>query len=352
MSAARTAAGVLLALATTPILAGAQERFTVAGERVVVFDVAGNVSIVAGTGSSVVVEVTRGGGDAGQLKVETGPFHSAQSLRVIFPGNRIVYPRDRGHGEYRTEMWVRDDGSFGGGDRGEEGRRVTIRSEGDGLEAWADLRIMVPAGKRVSVNIGVGRVDATNVDGNLDLDTSSGNVTASGITGSLNIDTGSGDVRVTTVSGDLSVDTGSGNVGFTNATSGSINIDTGSGDVIGTTMKATDLSVDTGSGNIELRGVSATRLSLDTGSGDVEVDLLTDTDDVTVDTGSGNVTIGVPANFGSAIDIETSSGDVETDLTIQVTRRSQERILGRVGDGQGRLHVETGSGNVTLRGSR
>ena len=350
MSAARTAAGVLLALAATPLIAAGQERFTLAGERVIVFDLAGNVSVVAGTGSGVVVEVTRGGADAGQLKVETGPYHSAEGLRVIFPGNRIVYPRERHQGNYRTEMRVRDDGSFGG--MSDEGRRVTIQSSGDGLEGWADLRILVPPGKRVSVNIGVGRLDATNVNGKLDLDTSSGDVSAEGITGSLNIDSGSGEVRVTTVSGDLSIDTGSGNVGFSNATGDRIHVDTGSGDVTGTTMKATDLSVDTGSGNIELHGVSATSLSLDTGSGDVEVDLLTDTDDISVDTGSGNVTIEVPANFGSAIDIETSSGDVDTDLAIQVTRRSQERLVGRVGDGQGRLYVETGSGNVTLRGRR
>ena len=346
-AAARTAAGVLLALALTPVLMQAQERFTIAGERVILFTLAGNVSVVAGTGNSVVVEVARGGEDAGQLRVETAPFHSAQALRVVFPGNRVVYARERGS-EYRTEVWVREDGSFGGSNR-DDGRRVTIRSSGDGLEAWADLRVVVPPGKRVSVNIGVGRVDASNVNGSLDLDTHSGNVSADRITGSLNIDTGSGDVTVTTVNGDLSVDTGSGNVGLTGATSRSINIDTGSGDVTGTTMKATDLSIDTGSGNIRLREVSATSLSLDTGSGDVEVNLLTDTDDINVDTGSGNVTIAVPANFGSAIDIETSSGEVDTDLTIQVTRRSQERLMGRIGDGQGRLHVETGSGNVTLR---
>lgn len=347
MSAARTAAGLIIALAATPMLAVAQERFTLDHERVIIYDLVGNVAVVAGTGSSVVVEITRGGSDAGQLKVETGPLHSAQSLRVIFPGSRFVYPRNR-DGNYRTEMWVRDDGTFGGGDRGSGGRRVMIRSDGDGVEAWADLKVMVPRGKTVSINVGVGRVDATNVNGNLDLDTSAGNVTAEGITGNLSVDTGSGNVDVSTVSGVLSVDTGSGNVGVSDATGASINIDTGSGDVTGTTIKSSDLTVDTGSGNIKLRAVSATTLSLDTGSGDVEIELLSDTEDVTVDTGSGNVTIGVPPSFGSSVDIETSSGDVDTDLSIQVTRRSQERLVGRVGDGQGRLHVETGSGNISL----
>jgi lia operon protein LiaG len=350
MLTARTAAGIALALALTPLAARGQERVTLTGDRVVLFDLAGNVSVVAGTGNSVVVEITRGGDDAARLKVESGPFHSTQALRVIFPGDRIIYRRERG-GEYHSEMWVREDGTFGGGDHDGDGHRVQIRSSGDGLEAWADLRVMVPPGKRVSVNIGVGRIDASNVNGDLDLDTSSGNVSAERIRGSLNVDTGSGDVTVTTVDGDLSIDTGSGNVRFTGATSGNINVDTGSGDVTGTTVRSTDLSVDTGSGNILLGAVTAPSLRLETGSGDVEVDLLSDTDDINVETGSGNVTIGVPANFGSAIDVETSSGDVSTEMTITVTRRSEDRLIGRIGDGQGRLHVETGSGDVTLRES-
>lgn len=350
MLTARSAAGIALALALTPLPARSQERVTLTGDRVVLFDLAGDVSVVAGTGNSVVVEITRGGDDAGRLRVESGPFHSAQGLRIIFPGNRIIYPRERG-GSYNSEMWVREDGSFGGGDHGGDGRRVQIRSRGDGLEAWADLRVMVPPGKRVSVNLGVGRIEASNVNGDLDLDTSSGNVSAERIRGSLNVDTGSGDVTVTMVDGDLSIDTGSGNVRFTGATSDNVNIDTGSGDVTGTTVRSTDLSVDTGSGNIVLGAVTAPSVRLETGSGDVEVDLLSDTDDINVETGSGNVTIGVPADFGSAIDVETSSGDVSTEMTITVTRRSEDRLIGRIGDGQGRLHVETGSGDVTLRES-
>jgi DUF4097 and DUF4098 domain-containing protein YvlB len=71
-----------------------------------------------------------------------------------------------------------------------------------------------------------------------------------------------------------------------------------------------------------------------------------------VDTGSGNVTIGVPSGFGSAVNLSTSSGDVETDVDIQVTRRGRQHLVGRIGDGQGRMTIETGSGNVTIKASR
>jgi DUF4097 and DUF4098 domain-containing protein YvlB len=345
-----------LAVAASPLLAQSPERFTVSGNRVAIYNLVGSISVGPATGSSVTVEVTRQGADGRQLRVETGPIEGRETLRVIYPEDDIVYGDEHWNG--RAEMYVRDDGTFGGGwdDRGrnrDRGRRVYVKSRGEGLRAYADLRILVPAGKDVGIFIGIGELSASNVDGDIRLDATSGNVTAEGMRGTLFVDTGSGNVEVTDVEGtELNIDTGSGDVRVTGARSGDVNIDTGSGTVTGTTLTTTDLSIDTGSGNIELTGVHATSLSMDTGSGDVDIDLLTDTDDISVDTGSGDVTIGVPSGFGSAVDLSTSSGDVETDVEIQVTRRGRQHLAGRIGDGQGRMMIETGSGNVTIRASR
>jgi lia operon protein LiaG len=347
-------AGLMVAATVSPLSAQSPERFTVTGNRVAIYNLVGAITVGPGTGSDVTVEVTRKGADGSQLRIETGPIGGSETLRIIFPGDEIIYGNQDWNG--RTEMYVRDDGTFGGGwdrrDR-ERGRRVNLRSRGDGLEAYADLRVMIPAGKEVGVFIGLGQLDASNVNGTIRLDASSGNITAERMRGSLLVDTGSGNVDVSNVEGsELNIDTGSGDVRVTGAMSTDVNIDTGSGNVTGTTITATDLSVDTGSGNIELRSVKATSLNMDTGSGDVDVALLSDTDDIMVDTGSGNVTISVPAGFGSAVNLSTSSGDVETDIDIQVSRRGRQHLVGRIGDGQGRMTVETGSGNVTIRGSR
>lgn len=343
-------AATLLVLTPAGLVAQTPERFTVGGDRIAVYDLAGEISVVPGNGSDVVVEVTRVGRDAGQLKVETSPIRNVQTLRIIYPEDRIIYRQQNWGG--RTEFTVRDDGTFGGGDSERGGRRVQIRSSGDGLEAHANLRVMVPPGKRVAINIGVGSLDASNVDGQISLDAASADISADHMHGSLNIDTGSGNVTVTTVDGDLSVDTGSGDVKISGATGSEITIDTGSGNVIGSDFRSTHVNVDTGSGNIELTGVTAPNLSLDTGSGDVEVTLASDTDQLSVDTGSGNVTIGVPANFGSTVDLDTSSGEVDSDVAIQITRRGRQHLTGKIGDGQGRMDIETGSGDVNIRSVR
>ena len=56
----------LAALAAAPLAAGAQAtaastRYTLAGDSVAVYDLAGTVKIVAGTGSAVTVDVPRAG---------------------------------------------------------------------------------------------------------------------------------------------------------------------------------------------------------------------------------------------------------------------------------------------------
>src|SRR5262245_25560333 len=106
-----TAALALLAV-TLPGRAQQPERHTLAGERVAIYDLVGQVRIDPGTGADVVVEITRGGRDLSQLKVERGPVDSRpnwETLRVIFPSDEISYPRIN---RSRTQMEVREDGTF------------------------------------------------------------------------------------------------------------------------------------------------------------------------------------------------------------------------------------------------
>lgn len=57
----------------------------------------------------------------------------------------------------------------------------------------------------------------------------------------------------------------------------------------------------------------------------------------------------VPADFGAEVEIETGSGGIHTDLPIRTTEVERDYIRGRIGDGRGRVAIETGSGSVTIR---
>jgi len=306
--------------------AGAQEVHRLTGAEVAIYNLAGSTRVVRGAGSDVVVRVTRGGSDAAELKVETGLVGGAQTLRVVYPGERVVYP-EMGRGSSST-VRVRDDGTFWG--EGRSGSTVEIRGSGRGVEAWADLVVEVPSGKEVSVHVAAGRMDARGVQADLSLRTGTGSVDASDITGDLDVDTGSGSVSVRDVQGDQ------------------VSIDTGSGGVTGGGLTARSVSVDTGSGSIDLDGVSAPEVSMDTGSGSVELVLLRDVEALEVDTGSGSVTIRAPADLGGMVDLSTGSGGIDMDFAVQVRSVRRDQVRGTLGDGRGTIRIETGSGGIRL----
>lgn len=340
------AALTLLALAATPLatpLAAQGERFSL-GTRAGIFNIAGTMRVEGGSGSAVEVEVTRQGTESAQLELETGELRGRQTLRVIYPSDRIRWSA-MGRGS-RSEINVSEDGTFGWSRNGGS-RRVRV-SGSEGMDAYADIVVRVPKGAEVGVWLGVGQVTLRNVDGNIDVDVSAADVTASGMRGRLSMDTGSGDVRVTDVDGVVTVDAGSGNFTLENVRGDELAVDGGSGDVTGRGLRVRKATFDLGSGDTRLSEVSAEDLIVDTGSGNVDLGLVSTVRSMVLDTGSGDVTLRVPASFGATLEVDTGSGDLDVELPLTVTRRSRTSLIGSIGDGKGRVRVDTGSGDVRI----
>ena len=320
-------------------------RHTISGADVAIYNLLGSLEVVRGEGSSVVAEVTLHGKDAERLQVVDGPIDGRQTLRVIYPGDRIVEPE---FGDHTTSTFrINDDGTFN--DDKHHGRRVVISGRGPGIEAGADMRLFVPPGKKVTVHWGHGKATVTRVDADLTVDAAGMPVSATGVRGSLRVDIGSGPVRVEGADGEISIDTGSGDVSLTGIRGKTIAVDTGSGQVTGTDLSAEEASIDTGSGNIELGRFRAERVTLDTGSGEVTVELSGDASSLEIDAGSGDVSVTIPKTLGAQLSIETGSGGIETNLTMETSVRKHGELVGRIGDGHGRIAIETGSGTVSLR---
>jgi hypothetical protein len=342
--------------------AQAQETYRIGGDEVAIYNLAGHVEVVRGSGSEVVVRVTRGGADAARLDMEVGAVGGREALRVIYPDDRIVYP-EMGRGS-STNIRVRSDGTFFG--EGSRGSRVEIRGSGSGLEAWADLRVELPPGRDFVLYLAAGNSEVSGVSGDIGVDTGSGSVVVDDVTGSLMVDTGSGSVDVANVAGpvvidtgsgragvsgirgDVRVDTGSGSVSLERVEAEVVDVDTGSGRVSGRGIRSGFVRVDTGSGSVELDEVSAPEVEVDTGSGSVDLTLLVDVDRLEVDTGSGSVTIRAPADLGGQVEIDTGSGGIDTDFPVQVRSMRRDLLRGTIGDGRGEIRIDTGSGGVRL----
>ncbi len=340
----------------TALFAQQGERYTLDGDDLAVYNLAGALSVEPGTGP-LAVEVTRGGADAAKLRVEQGEIDDRETLRVHVPLRR---DRLRGH---RAGLVHHAPGPRGRHLRGQplrrrrhwrdrherrEGRRVRISGDGSGLRAHADLKVKMPSGARLALYLAVGKVSIANVNGELVVDGHSAPITATGTKGSLVLDVGSGPVHVTGAEGELNVDTGSGSVEVTGFNGTELSIDTGSGGVTGSELKASDIRVETGSGDIALTAVTSPVLALETGSGSVSADLRGPVRELGVETGSGDISVRAPASLSGEVEIETASGGIETDFPLQITRHSRDHMVGQIGNGSGRIAIETGSGDVRL----
>ena len=337
-----------LAALAHPAPSWTQETHRLGSGETAVYNLAGTAEVVRGSGSDVVVEVLRGGGDSGRLEIDLREVDGREALVIRYPDDEIVYP-ELGRGS-RTQLRILDDGTFYRGWSMNRGREVRISGSGGGMEAWADLRISVPAGGDFALYLATGRTDLQGVEGTVLVDTGSGSIHSRNSRGYLYLDTGSGEVAVEGHEGDLGVDTGSGSVELSEVRGAEVNVDTGSGSVRGGTIWADRFVVDTGSGEINLRRIASPTVVLDTGSGSVEVELTQDVDHLEIDTGSGSVTVRVPPSVGAEVEMDSGSGGIDLDLPFEAREVRRDYVRGTLGDGNGRIHIDTGSGRIRIIG--
>ncbi len=343
----RRSTAVLLFAVPSLLAAQQPERISLDGREVAIYNIVGRLQVVGGSGDRVVVEVTRGGREGAQLKLETGVVGGRASLRVRYPSNRIYYSPSNWNG--RSTFSISDDDSWGNGNRGRwDERRIEVSSRGDGLDAHADLRVIVPKGKSLRIRHGIGETTVDNIEGDLSLDVAASHVRVSHVKGSLSLETGSGGVEVTDVTGDLNLDAGSGGATLDGVRGGRLNIDVGSGSVRGRDLDVLELIGEVGSGGVRLSSLKTPVLRLETGSGSTDVELMSAPTEVTIEAGSGGVTLRMPASTSASVDIETGSGGIDTDFEVKLSRIERRSMRGTIGTGTGRIRIESGSGSVRL----
>ncbi len=250
------------------------------------------------------------------------------------------------------------------------GEKVTLYGSRSGSvpTLFAEVTIHIPEGTRLAVRNVVGDVEGGELSGDLEVDTGSGAVDLAGFAGNLSVDTGSGSVRIGWVRGETAIDTGSGSIrveslvgnGDFDTGSGAIRVlevsagrliaDTGSGSIEIANGTVGNLEADTGSGSIRILGVEIETFVGDTGSGSVLLESsLANAREVLIDTGSGSVKISAGADAAFDLDTTLGSGRLVVRYEDAILRKHGHRVVGaKRGDGQTRIHVDTGSGGCTI----
>lgn len=363
-----------LGLGLSP-LARAQEEQTLqlGGDQLVLVDLIGEVRVEGHSGDRFEVKIQIQGEDARPdlIRVESEEKGSESRVYIHFPiedEQDYVYP-PMGRGSNSSFRFDPDDSDsswmskvFG------SRRKIEVQGSGRGTEVWADVTIRVPAKAACEVYLGCGRIDASEVEGDLKLDTHVGPIQVDGVQGRLSLDTGSGHVELSAVTGDTSVDTGSGHVDI-ESVKGNLAVDTGSGHVSLRDVEGEEVAVDTGSGRVEARNVRCRRFSVDTGSGGVDASRLS-ADEVSIDTGSGGIDLALDEMGGGDFDLETGSGGIELTLPDNASARIEGETGGgrirvdlegaeidqlerdyvrlSIGGGEAEVSLETGSGSIRI----
>jgi DUF4097 and DUF4098 domain-containing protein YvlB len=264
--------------------------------------ISGDISCVAGSGTSATVEVirrSRGRTDAdatlGLAEVRASVDHQGERATVT-----AVYPTDRRQPPYSVDV---------------------------------SYVVTAPAGTRVT---------ASSVSGNVTVREIKGDLTAASVSGDVTV-SGAAQLSVAkSVSGDLSI--------RNTTSSGGINLGSVSGDVRIEQVKAPQLGAESVSGGILVTGAAVDRATLKSVSGDIEFNgTIARGGRYEFQSHSGDVRVFPQGPTGFDLQLSTFSGTLRAAPVVNMkTGRAASTLRGTVGDGSAVLVATTFSGDVTV----
>ncbi len=158
-----------------------EESFSFKGDELKISNMIGKVDVRSGSGDQIRVTVQVRGDDAqpGLIEFEADDGSEGE-LQIIFPVSehkKYAYP-ELGSGSKTTIH-------FKNGDHGNSwlrkvfgmGQKISVRGKGSGLEVWAHVLVEVPRGRNLEVKLGVGSIEADDVQADLVLYANSGSIT-------------------------------------------------------------------------------------------------------------------------------------------------------------------------------
>jgi len=233
--------------------------------------------------------------------------------------------------------------------------------------------IIVPKQTNVECSSSFGKIKLANIYGNAKGKTSSGSITAENIKGSAALDTSFGSINCNNISGgDIELKTSSGKIGITKAAFGNCSAHTSFGSVTSSELTGKSLTLKSNSGNINLteassetadiftsfgritcRRITSAVLTARSNSGNIDIacsDSAPAEINANVVTSFGSIDFVAPPGFSGQVELATSFGSVNTNLPITITGEvSKKKLTGKIGEGKGKLHLETKSGSIKIK---
>jgi DUF4097 and DUF4098 domain-containing protein YvlB len=230
----------------------------------------------------------------------------------------------------------------------QQGNLVRIGGSESRLTALTvDYTIIAPPQTEVHGVTSSGNMQVAGVQGPLNLASGRGNIAASAIRDDVHATAGHGDLSLAAIDGSIEATSDAGAIDVAQA-KGELRVRSGAGDV-NIAAPAAAVVAEAARGDIHVTG-ALYDLRLHATSGGLHVDgnpLNRSYWDF--QTSSGNVDIHVPSSASFRLHAHSRSGNIATAMPLVVEEKtSKHELRARIGEGQGRVDVETSSGNITL----
>ena len=197
-----------------------------------------------------------------------------------------------------------------------------------GLEV--DLDIYVAATPAIEVKSEAGHVTVKDTKNSCRINSTDGRIDLSGLEGPIEVQAYSGDVYVE--------NSHASNVLIENK-AGNISVDKVTG----------NMNLRSASGNVSIRNSSGKTIAVEAVSGDISIDVVEPvTGSMSVRTVNGNAWISVPDGSDARVAVTTLRGLAETSIELQERAQNDQRITGRLGEGNGNIDISAVTGNVSL----
>jgi DUF4097 and DUF4098 domain-containing protein YvlB len=197
----------------------------------------------------------------------------------------------------------------------------------------SDLEIHVPAGAHLEIEGFASQIEVSNATGTVEASTVNGNIDVEGKATEVSVETVNGSLDISGPARQVEAD----------SVNGTVMIRGASGEVEATTVN----------GTLTVEGTTFSRASLETVNGSVRfVGALARTATLSVESVGGSVNLVLPKDVDADFSISTFSGDIHNQFGPEAKRTSQwtseKELRFSTGSGGARVSVETLSGTVTL----
>lgn len=325
-------------------------------ERVRVEQLAGPVRVRTGDDDEIRVRAVVRAGAEDESRAEEVAEKGGLELQAE-DGRLRVRPR-LPLDEFSTYYYEPPGREGGGFNRNAEfaGEDVTVQSRtrwGRGVALHHELELTVPESMGVDINQQVGTVDAAGMAGPLRLRMRGEEAELRAMRGRLDIETGGGRLRLAGHEGEGRIRSGSGEMHLSNLRGGPWDLRSGSGP-IRVDSGAGEFQVETGSGGFQATEfVAAEKLDIKSGSGRVMLEGdLSPLRQARIETSSADIflqTVRVPS---AELRINHIRGGITVDLPdLEETRRQRNRYEGILGEGDGRIELESRLGEIRFTSS-